>query len=392
MAGWIELKPVDLRLPVYPVPICWSAKRVMIRLLKRRELLYLLCVSLLLLATACSSIGPTAVRSGRQAYTEAIAVTNDQQILGFIVRMRYTQAGALLGVASITASFKISANASANFAIGQKESYAQNLVPLSLGFAYEENPTISYTPIQGDKYLRRLLSPIPLDVAVLFQNASYPLGEAMTTLIRNINDIKNPDFLTTSSMRPDPRFARVVELLDELQGAGHLDWVQAEKQPDQFSLALIGYAPDYIDQVRELSGLLGFSLPKDHTADLVIPVRTGLGGKHSGELALRTRSVYDLMRVAAAAIDVPEQHLASGAAERFPPAGPVGAEIRIRRSKERPANAAVTVAHQGWWFYVDNTDRSSKHFFRLMELLISSHIADVSDRQQLAPVITLPAN
>jgi hypothetical protein len=70
----------------------------------------------------------------------------------------------------------------------------------------------------------------------------------------------------------------------------------------------------------------------------------------------------------------------------------VGAEIRIRRSRDRPANAAVTVAHQGWWFYVDNTDQSSKHFFRLMELLISSHIADVSDRQQLAPVITLPAN
>jgi hypothetical protein len=98
------------------------------------------------------------------------------------------------------------------------------------------------------------------------------------------------------------------------------------------------------------------------------------------------------MRVAAAAIDVPEQHLASGTAERFPPAGPVGADIRIGRSKERPANAAVAVAHQGWWFYVDNADRSSKHFFRLMELLVSSHIADVSDRQQLAPVITLPAS
>ncbi len=279
-----------------------------------------------------------------------------------------------------------------NFPIGQKESYAQNLVPLGLGFAYEENPTISYTPIQGDKYLRRLLSPIPLDVAVLFQNAAYPLGEVMTTLIRNINGLKNPDFLTAPSVRPDPRFARVVELLDELQAAGHLDWVQAEKQPDRFALALIGYAPDYTDQVRELSGLLGFPLPKNPTAALVIPVRAGLGGNRSGELALRTRSVYDLMRVAAAAIDVPEQHLTSGNAERFPPAGPVGTDIRIGRSKERPANAAVAVAHQGWWFYVDNADRSSKNFFRLMELLISSHIADVSDRQQLAPVITLPAS
>ncbi len=227
---------------------------------------------------------------------------------------------------------------------------------------------------------------------MLFQNAPDPLGELMTTLIRSIHDLNNPDFLTAPSVRPDPRFARVVAFLDELQAAGHLDWVQAEKQPDRFSLLLIGYAPDYTDQVRELSGLLGFPLPKDPTADLVIPVRAGLGGNHSGESALRTRSIYDLMRIAAAAIDVPEQHLTSGTAERFPPAGPVGAEIRIERSKERPANAAVAVAHQGWWFYVDNTDRSSKYFFRLMELLISSHIADVSDRRQLAPVITLPAS
>ena len=390
MAGLIE--PVDSRLPDYPALVLPSANRAMIRLLSSRGFLYFSCILLVLLESACSSFGPKAITRGRQAYTEAMAVTNDQQILGFIVRLRYAQAGGLLGVTSITANFNVSANASANLPAGQKESYAQNLVPLGLGFAYEENPTISYTPIQGDKYLRRLLSPIPLDVAVLFQNTSYPLGEVMTTLIRSINGLKNPDFLTAPSVRPDPRFARVVELLDELQAAGHLDWVQAEKQPGRFALALIGYAPDYTDQVRELSGLLGFPASKNPTADLVIPVRAGLGGGHSGELALRTRSVYDLMRVAAAAIDVPEQHLASGTAERFPPAGPVGADIRIGRSKERPANAAVAVAHQGWWFYVDNTDPSSKHFFRLIELLMSSHIADVSDRQQLAPVITLPAS
>ncbi len=382
---------MDMRLPDYPAPVRSSAHRVTIRLLNGRGFLYLSCVLLVLLESACSFVGPKSITRGRQAYTEAIAVTNDQQILGFIVRLRYAQAGGLLGVTSITANLNVSANASANFPIGQNQSYAQNLVPLGLGFAYEENPTISYTPIQGDKYLRRLLSPIPLDVAVLFQNTSYPLGEVMTTLIRSINGLKNPDFLTAPSVRPDPRFARVVDLLDELQAAGHLDWVQAEKPPDRFSLALIGYAPDYTDQVRELSRLLGFPLPRNPTAALVIPVRAGLGGNHSGELALRTRSVYDLMRVAAAAIDVPEQHLTSGAAERFPPAGLVGADIRIGRSKETPANAAVAVAHQGWWFYVDNTDQSSKHFFRLIELLISSHIADVSDRQQLAPVITLPA-
>ena len=35
-----------------------------------------------------------------------------------------------------------------------------NIVPFSTSFAYEENPTISYTPIDGAEYVRELLSPI----------------------------------------------------------------------------------------------------------------------------------------------------------------------------------------------------------------------------------------
>jgi hypothetical protein len=33
--------------------------------------------------------------------------------------------------------------------------------------AYEENPTISYAPVQGEKYLRQIMSPVSLDILIL---------------------------------------------------------------------------------------------------------------------------------------------------------------------------------------------------------------------------------
>ena len=50
-------------------------------------------------------------------------------------------------MASVTANVRVATNASINVGIGPEEYFAGNLVPLSGGVAYEENPTISYIPV-----------------------------------------------------------------------------------------------------------------------------------------------------------------------------------------------------------------------------------------------------
>ena len=54
----------------------------------------------------------------------------------------------------MTANLSTTATAEAQLGIGPASNYKGNLVPLSIGATYEENPTISYTPVQGERYAK----------------------------------------------------------------------------------------------------------------------------------------------------------------------------------------------------------------------------------------------
>ena len=73
--------------------------------------------------------------------------------------------------------------------------YEGNLVPFSGGLAYEENPTILYTPVMGEKYLRSLVSPVPLELALMTLRSMSFRSNAFILLVNRVNDLQNPDFL-----------------------------------------------------------------------------------------------------------------------------------------------------------------------------------------------------
>jgi len=341
-------------------------------------------------ASGCAFIGPKSIRSGRAAYNEAITATNNEQVLGMIVRMRYGEASGLLAVSSVTANLKIQGNAGSEFGFGSETDYQGNLVPLSVGFAYEDNPTISYTPVQGQAYLRALLSPLPIDLTVLLLRSlrDGPLG--MNLLVRSVNGIRNPDFLADPSVAPDPRFERLVTLLVAMSRQGHITWVSGDDGRKDYRLALSGEGETFGSQTRELYEVLGFAPPGARGGVVTIPVRLGFGKPSEPAIQLETRSIFDIVSIAAASVDVPPEHLASGLAPPLPPSGAAGRSIQIARTKSRPGDAVVSIQHHGWWYSIGGTDAASKLAFRIMESLISVRIADTVDHGRSTPVLTVP--
>ena len=124
------------------------------------------CLTLGLLA-GCAGVGPHNISKGRADYNEAINTTEDEQMLLAIVKGRYGESNTLLAVSSITANVRFTSSASINAGFGPEENYSGNLVPFSGGLAYEENPTISYSPINSEKYIRQIMTPIPPDIFLL---------------------------------------------------------------------------------------------------------------------------------------------------------------------------------------------------------------------------------
>ncbi len=359
---------------------------------KNRRVFTLAALCFVLFAiSGCAKVGPRSISMGRADYNEAINRTEDEQMLLSIVKGRYGETFSLLAVSGVAANVRFRSNAGVEVGFGPGENYIGNLVPFSGGLAYEENPTITYAPVQGEQYLRQLLSPIPLNTLVLIIRTATYSDYYINLFVNRINDMRNPDFIETPSSGPDLQFKRFLELDKELARAGILQWVEDPRKDIPFDILITNYAPVYTDKVREYLTLLGLPVPAEKSKDIVLPVYFAVKGRHLDGIAISTRSTFDLIEILRAAIAIPREHADAGLAIDYPAPGLVGKNIRIHATKDKPKGASVAVTYRGYWFYIDETDVHTKLFYDAVRTVWSVSIAAGSD-QSAAPVLTIPVS
>ena len=338
----------------------------------------------------CAVVGPPSLRNGRAVYNEAINETNNEQILQVVIRERYAENSSLLAVSSVTANVSISTSAGFQVGFGNESNYRGNLVPFSAGAIYEENPTVAYTPVEGQKYLRQVTSPVSLSVLLPLCESAVEPGLVFSALVNRVNDIANPDFIGPA-VKPDPRFAQFVELVTLLGQAQALNWAHNPRPETGFSVVIHHFKPDHDADVRELLRLLGMSERLAERKEIVLPVSLAPGRSSTTGIVFATRSVYKLLEILSAAVDIPGEDVQSGAAVAYPQSGLLGSQLHIHRSRTKPENAYVAVRYRGWWFYIQSTDRPTKRFFHLLNVLWSVSIAESAAKAQKTPLLTLPA-
>ncbi len=351
-------------------------------MIKRRSFIILS----ILLTGGCNIVGPTAISNGRSVYNEVISRTNDEQVLDMMVRLRYEESFGMLNVASVTANIRVRANIGAEFGVGDESNFRGNLVPLSAGVAYEENPTISYVPVQGEQFITRLLSPVPLSTIVLTTelSAEDPRG-VLKLLLKQLNGLKNALY---ADIPGDEEFDHALDLLASLRNAGVLDFAIIEDEKPQYRMVIYSYQDEHAETVREFMRLLGLSDPPADGSDIVLPVRLAIGHRPSDSIAIKTRSIYAIIKFMGWNIEVPEAHLEAGIVS-IRQINPNRQGVTIRSSTERPGNATVATQFRNHWFYIDATDIQSKRVFSFVQLLIGMRLQKEGLLQQ-APVLTIP--
>ena len=236
--------------------------------------------------------------------------------------------------------------------------------------------------------MRQLLAPVSLELLVGLLRSRVSPGKDLIVLVKRINDIRNPDFLASPSATPDPRFSRLVELVDSLHRAGVLVFGTISEANREFALVIRGYEPSYAAQVQELITLLSLS-GVGESQHIVVPMSLSLDREKPLSIAITTRSVSALLEILTAAVAVPEEAVRSGVALDYPPPGLVGRHVRIRRSEDEPDDPSVRVKYRDTWYYIADNDRLTKQTFRFLELLWGITIAS-STKGQPAPVLTVP--
>jgi hypothetical protein len=104
-------------------------------------------------------------------------------------------------------------------------------------------------------------------------------------------------------------------------------------------------------------------------------------------IALTNRSVLDILRFAAASVDVPEREVASGRVRERDVQ--LDEYLDVRSSKSEPSNAWLKVEYRGAWYYIPATDLNSRTSFTLLSALFASVVGEVPGAK---PVLTLPVN
>jgi len=339
-------------------------------------------------------MGPATVPRDRVDYLGSLGTSWKQQTLLNIVKLRYGDVPVFLEVSQVIAGYQLQTTVAAGVAAGNAS--ASTVGPFvvggtaGVGDTYTDRPTVIYSPLTGVDFLNQLMTPIPPTAVLFLLQSGYSAKLSMPMVLDSINGINNE---ARRGMRraADPRFARLIEILNQLQLKGGVESrIDRPKQGGETSLIVFGPNPDpeiaaLSDELRKILGL------KRGLHE--IRVRYGGYAGRDDEIDLMTRSMLQVMLELAATVQVPEAEVAEGRAaaglvDSQPPGAAERPAVTILSGESAPKDACVSIEYRGRWYWVPDTDIQSKFTFGFVMLLFS---ISGTGAKSGAPVVTVPA-
>lgn len=344
------------------------------------------------LLTGCDSFGPDRLRGTHPLYNEAIVGSMNEQFVHNVVRLHYRDPAFFLDVANVTATLKLDMSAG----LDQSEiglNGGSDLIKYSLGAAYTTSPTISYTPLQGEGFVKSLLSPISIETLFSLSGSGWSAKRVFGICVERINGIENAPSASgptpARAPKPDREFRRLVDLAEEVSRE-HLIVPQvnpATKEPELHVLS----SPAHRDRIAEFKALLGLDPARE-----VYRVTSDFTKAGPDTLSIRTRSLMSIFFYLSQHVDAPKAHETAGlvTVTRNPDgtqfdwgSTPAGNVFRVRQSDDPPDMAFLAVPYRGHWFYLADNDLESKSTFMLLMQLFR---LQAGAAKSVGPTLTIP--
>ena len=337
---------------------------------------------LVILVMGGCAFGPQTVQRDRMDYVTAVSDSLKTQMLYNLVKLRYGDMPVFMDVSSIINQYQVGGLLNLNGS-WTNPPYSSTTSVGGTG-QYAERPTITYTPQTGDKFTRSLLTPIPPSVVLNFLQAGRSPEVVLRICVQSMNGIQNQGATTPA----DPRFERLIRLMTETQQLGGVV-VKIGEGKDKGTSYLIITNPDDPKAAKPRSEIREIlRLKPDATEYSVV---YGPSPVNDTQIAIVTRSVFDVMVQVALSAEVPQKDIDEG---RSYPNSPLSHDpsyrplARIHCSKSQPQEAFIVVRYRDLWFWVDDKDLQSKRMFTTLLLMVN--LAE-SGQPAAAPLVTIPA-
>jgi hypothetical protein len=351
-------------------------------------------IALVLPIIGCSSMGPTVMARDRTEYLSSVAESWKEQTLLNVVRLRYGDAPSFLDVSSVVSSYAVQGQISAGGAISSNLTSVVpwNTATLGAGLAYQDRPTISYTPLSGDKFTKSLLRPIPpVGIFQLIQ-AGFPADLVLQLTIRSLNGISNYGAVGGEVQPADPEFYPLLDALRRLQLAETVSLRLEKRGSDEIGILILANsrAPQVNQDLKFVADTLHLKPGKDGEITIVF----GAVQRGEKELAVLSRSMVAILIELASGVDVPAEHVAERrtvssarlASADNPRERPL---VRILSGPAVPADAFSAIRYRNTWYWINDGDFDSKRIFTMLMIFFS--LAETGVTPQV-PALTIPVN
>jgi hypothetical protein len=346
---------------------------------------YLLAGVVLLACAGCLNIGPRTIARDRFDYTAAISDSWKDQMLLNLVKLRYADAPIFLDIASITNQYEFQQEV--NLSASWKSGLLGNEQGAGARGRYSDRPTITYTPLMGDKFKQIMMLAIPPESILNMVQSGWEVEFVYRMCVGAVNGIYNRSGRRIAGRKTaDTKFYTLLENLSQIQGSGALGVrVKSHEGGGKTVLYFHSKTHDAInDEIQKVKELLGLN-PKAREFVLA----SGAIAENDTEISVLTRTMLEILVELSTLITVPSEHVEENRAYKQAEAWEgINPLLVVKSQKNKPDDDFVSVRYRDYWFWIDDRDLYSKRTFSFLMFLFS--LAETGSAE-MAPILTIPA-
>lgn len=360
----------------------------------------------LLIFTGCHVSPKLALKGagGRNAYNSALLSTSNEQMLLNLIRLRYCDSPYFLNISNITTQFTFEADVSTSIPIPGFDS--ENPGSFGGDLMWRNQPTISYTPLEGQSFADHLLQPLDLMVIQYLVYSGWDIDRIFRLTIQSFNGVNNIPMAAGPLPEGKPEykdFYEITALMRKLQLENQLQIgtktkEQCEDKPQliknnngsiRATSIQIAFPADTEDGKR-LNELLHGSTESKRGKYIL---DMDLGFEKDALIGIMPRSILSIMYYLSLGVKIPpsQLHMVTNIINPdgtyYDWADAVGTLVNVKYAHREPKNAFVAVKYKGHWFYIDECDVNSKRTFTLLQGLYNLQSGNTP---QSAPILSIP--
>ncbi|MFZ4619763.1 MAG: hypothetical protein ACOYNS_04330 [Bacteroidota bacterium] len=341
-----------------------------------------LCISMLAFAGCSPRINQENLMKNRSDFNSVVVRSWDEQMLLNLVRMRYRDNPMFLEVGNVISTQSSKTSGGINTSV---DFNGDGGAGIGVNGERSITPTITYVPLQGEEFAKRLLTPVTPSTIFLLSQSGWSLERLMLCCVQQANGVKN----AVTASGPTPEFAPNYETFQKLIDAirilqkDRLLQIEMEKDGQSFMLYITRSGDAKSDSAAGVfKDLLGLDKSKD-----IFKVTAKRIASGTDEIALTGRSLLSVMFFLSQSVEVSKQHKEQGKVtvtkyedgRDFDWNMMLGRVMRIQTSEKEPEESSVKVRYRDAWFFIADNDLTSKTTFNLLTFLFNLQAANKSD-------------